>query len=1072
MAASVTAQLRRSDSAGVVLRRQVVPAAIPVVLDPDQARAVDCAEPLLRVLGAPGTGKTTVAIETVARAVHQGGLRADRCLLLTSSRAAAARLREAVTARLGAVTIEPLARTHQAFGFAILRREAALEGAPSPRLITGAEQDAVLRELLEGHRLGDRPGPTWPVELHPALTTAGFRGELRDLLMRAVEHGLTADGLAALGVARGRPEWVAAAQLLDEYDQVTALARPGGFDPAWVLTAAADLLEDDPGAEQRLGLDLVVVDDAQELTSAAARLLRVVARTGCRIVLLGDPDSAVQSFRGADPRFLAHDWSELGTGPTVVLSHGHRQPPELAAVTASVARRIGALGGGPQRAAVPAAHHQDPSAESNAGGPAVEVAMVRSAAQEAALIGERLRAAHLLGGRRWSEMAVVVRSRARMGALRRALAGTGIPVAAASAAVHLRDEPAVRGLAQLLDLAVRRHEDPAWHPHVETVLDLLASPLGATDPAAVRRLRRLLRAEERGSAGARSSDELLSLGIVEPQWTVALGPDGAGLRRLRTALDCAVALLDRCADESRVAAPDEVLWAVWDGLDLAASWERLALGGGSAGVRADRDLDAVLAVFQAAADFAERLPGAGVRTFLDHVLGQDVGSDSLVERAPVGDAVELATPVEAAGRQWRYVVVASVQEGSWPDLRLRGTLLGSEALVDLLAGRDSGHRAASAAIRYDETRLFHVAISRASERLLVTAVRSEDEQPSVFLDIVDPLAGAGPLDDDGQRTFTEPGAVLSLPAAVARLRRDLVSSAGADDAAAAILAELARRGIPGADPAMWWSRLGPSDDRPLVPDGESVRVSPSQVGDFGECGLRWLLTTRGASGPAVGSATIGSLVHALAHDLGHADAPTYVAALEERWPQLGLPRSWATAAQHDQARRMVTRLAAYLGDLAANGWESVATEVDLRAGVGRAVVTGRVDRLERRSADGALRVVDLKTGSGKPSAAELGRHAQLGVYQVAVEAGGFADLGRVCAGAALVQLGKAAGNAASVQHQMPLAEDPDDPHWAAALLAAAADGMAAAEVVAARSPGCRRCPVRTSCPLQTEGGRL
>lgn len=1027
--------------------------------------------PLLRVLGAPGTGKTTVAIEIVARAVEQGQARAERCLLLTSSRAAAARLRDRVTARLGTVTTEPLARTHQALGFAILRREAALEGAPAPRLITGAEQDAVLRELLDGHRRGDQRGPTWPAELRAALTTVGFRGELRDLLMRAVEHGLTAQGLAALGVEHDRPEWVAAAQVLDEYDQVTALSRPGGFDPAWVLTAAADLLEDDSGAGQRLGLDLVVVDDAQELTIAAARLVQMMAGLVGRVVILGDPDSAVQTFRGADPRFLAQGWSALGVGPTVVLGRGHRQPPELAAVTASVARRIGALGGGVQRSAT-SADDAGPRAESTVRGPAVEVAMVRAQAQEAALICERLRAEHLIAGLRWSDMAVVVRGRARMGALRRALVGAGIPVAAVSAAVHLKDEPAVRALTQLLHLAARRHEDPTWPPPVETVLDLLASPVGATDPAAVRRLRRGLRAEDRACGGSRSSDELLTLGILDPQWTVALGPDGAGLRRLQHALACGDAFLARCVEEGRVGAPDEALWAVWDGLDLAASWERLALGGGSAGVRADRDLDAVLAVFQAAADFAERLPGAGVGTFLDHVLGQDLGSDSLVARAPSGDSVEVATPVEAAGRQWRYVVVASVQEGSWPDLRLRGTLLGSEALVDLLAGREGGHRAASAAVRYDETRLFHVAVSRASERLLVTAVRSEDEQPSVFLDIVDPLAGAGPLDDDGQRTFTEPGAVLSLPAAVARLRRDLVASAGQDGAAAAILAELARRGIPGADPSVWWSRLGPSDNRPLVPDGDPVRVSPSQVGDFTECGLRWLLTTRGARGPAIGSATIGSLVHALAHELGHADEQTYAAALEERWPELGLPNSWAGQAQHAQARRMVARLAAYLGGLAADGWQTSATEVDLRAEVGRAIVTGRVDRLEQRSSDGAVRVVDLKTGSSKPSAAELGRHAQLGVYQVAVGAGGFAEAGRACAGAALVQLGKAAGHSASVQHQPPLADDLDDPQWAAALLADAADGMAAAQMVAARSPGCRRCPVRTSCPLQPEGGRL
>ena len=96
--------------------------------------------------------------------------------------------------------------------------------------------------------------------------------------MRAVEHGVEAPRLAELGHLHDRPEWVAAATVLDEYDEVTALSQPGAYDPAWILTAAADLLDDDPEALARLRDDvrLIVVDDAQELTWAAARLLRTI----------------------------------------------------------------------------------------------------------------------------------------------------------------------------------------------------------------------------------------------------------------------------------------------------------------------------------------------------------------------------------------------------------------------------------------------------------------------------------------------------------------------------------------------------------------------------------------------------------------------------------------------------------------------------------------------------------------------------------------------------------------------------------------------------------------------------
>ena len=275
------------------------------------------------MLGGPGTGKTTTAIEAVVARVESGEATPDQCLILTSSRVAAGSLRERVTARLGGTSTEPLARTHQALGFGILRQAAALRGDPTPRLLSGPEQDVILRELLAGHA-EEGAGPDWPERVHLALGTRGFRGELRDLLMRAVEHDLEPGDLVRLGREHDRPEWVAAAEVLAEYDEVTALSAPGAYDPAWILGAAADLLDEDPTALGRLvdGLSLVVVDDAQELTSAAARLLRTMASPGLDLILLGDPDSAVQTFRGADPRHLSDGWTQLSnTGERAARGH-------------------------------------------------------------------------------------------------------------------------------------------------------------------------------------------------------------------------------------------------------------------------------------------------------------------------------------------------------------------------------------------------------------------------------------------------------------------------------------------------------------------------------------------------------------------------------------------------------------------------------------------------------------------------------------------------------------------------------------------------------------------------------
>ena len=788
-------------------------------LDPSQQAVLDSTAPVLRVLGAPGTGKTTLAVEVVAQAVRTQGVRADACLLLTASRSAAAELRQQVTARLGGTSTESLARTWQAFGFGVLRSEAVLRGEPAPRLLNGPEQDVVLRDLLAGHASGEVPGPEWPEELREALPTRGFRNELRDLLMRAVEHAQGPDELAELGQHHARPEWVAAARVLREYDEVTALGRHGSYDPAWLLTAVCDLLEQDRSALDRLHerVRLIVVDEAQELTAPAVRLLRVIAVGGPRIVLLGDPDVAVQTFRGADPRFIASGWESLASAAvphetleTVVLERSHRLPAPLIEVADRVSRRIGALGGGDQRRPIVA----------SAAPGRVDVALLRSAAQETAHIASLLRRAHLVEGVPWTDMAVVVRGSGRADSVRRLLGQAGVPLGAGSAETPVRDESAVRPLLTILEesLAVARAESRGAEHVIDPVraADLVLSPIGGSDTVGLRRLRRVLRQEELASGGARASDVLVADLLQEPARARLLGSVGRPAERIAAALR-AGARAAAVGDDGRWrpgVTAESVLWEIWQAAGVAESWRRTALAGGPPGERADRDLDAVLALFDAVAGFVDRLPTAGPETFLEHVLGQDVPGDTLLVGAQSGGRVSLVTPQTAAGREWRIVVVAGVQEGVWPDLRLRGSILGSEDLVDVLADRPVGFRAAQAAVRYDETRLFHVAVTRATERLVVTAVGNEDEQPSVYLDLVDPPEGTRMADE--VRPHSEVSRTMSLPGLVGELRREVVSpDPGVAEPALHLLAVAAQAGVRGADPASWWALRDLTSDHPV-----------------------------------------------------------------------------------------------------------------------------------------------------------------------------------------------------------------------------------------------------------------
>ncbi|UKJ64149.1 ATP-dependent helicase [Cellulosimicrobium cellulans] len=1103
------------------------------------------------VVGAPGTGKTLVAQEVVLAALADG-LAPERVLLLASSRRAAASLRDRLSARARRTVGAPMVRTAASAAFAVLRERAAALGEPVPTLISGPEQDLVLSELLEGHLEGGLAHLGSPLVLPPglpeeALGLRGLRQELRDLLMRAAERGLTPADLAALGDRYERPEWSLGAQLFAEYLDVTAL-RSGTpdagarFDPAIVVDEAAEALlawDDEVPDAARPRWDLVVVDDYQEATVATARLLHVLHDDGARLVLLGDPDAAVQTFRGASPGLVGRASApvrrdgarrgELGAR-VAVLGTAWRQDAALRDVTRRVAAQVGTVAGAVHRGAAPRGVPLDAAGAAGASGQVdaprgagsggepgaaapVQVVVLSAVAQEAAFVARELRAEHLLHGTPWHRMAVVARTGTRLAALRRELVAASVPVTLLGSDVPLRDEPAVAPLLAAVRVCVADADDvEALDPF--TAAALLTSPVGALDVVALRRLRRALRAEELEGGGGRSSDALLVELLLDPARAATLPPT---VRRGPVAVARALAA-GRAAAAEPGATAQTVLWAVWAATGLAERWRSAALDGGPAGARADRDLDAVLALFRAAETFVDRMPGAPAEAFVEYLASQDLPADSLAASASGADAVAALTPAGAAGREWDVVVVAGVQDGVWPDLRLRDSLLGSQALVELLAGRaHDAHGVGSQAraqVLADELRAFVVATSRATRRLVVTAVQDAEEAPSVFCDLVVPPAApegpdAGPDGTDGPddgsprpaatggpgaaasapgadpdaRRHVRVGAPLDLRGLVAAARGVLVEAAarepragGLDEdgspdaravAAATLLADLGELGVAEARPETWYGVAGVSSAAPLRGAEEIVTVSPSKVETVSTCPLRWSLEAAGGTAPDATHQSLGTLVHSIAETHPSGTIAELRAELDRRWAELALPEGWPTRQLRRRAERMIEKLAAYV----AQAGEPLLVEPTFDVTVGRARLRGTIDRVEA-AGDGTVRVVDLKTGRRTATKAEGAEHPQLGAYQLAVEAGALdVPEGTRSAGAQLVYVGSTHVGPAVVP-QPALDPAPDGSSWARDLVEEAAGTMSAATFTARQNGLCEMCPVRRACPVQPEGRRV
>ncbi|MGW7438955.1 ATP-dependent helicase [Streptomyces sp. NPDC054849] len=1181
----------------------------PPVLDAAQRAVVDHAGGPLLVLAGPGTGKTTTLVEAVTARV-EAGMDPARILILTFSRKAAVELRDRAAVRLGGARA-PQATTFHSFCYGLVRAHQDTDLFADPlRLLSGPEQDVMVRTLLEGQRrIRSVHSIRWPDDLRAALTTRGFADEVRAVLARARELGLGPQALASFADRIGRPDWKAAAAFLSEYLDV--LDMQGTLDYAELLHRAVLLAE--RNASLASAYDAIFVDEYQDTDASQLRLLKALTGPGGTLVAFGDPDQSIYAFRGADINNILDFESAFPGAAVTALTVGRRSGAALLAATRLLTTRMPV----PRLPAAAVRAHRDLRAVREGG--RVEVFTYPTAGAELDNIADILRRAHLEDGVPWQDMAVLVRAGGRtLPAMRRALISAGVPAETDGADTPLRHEPAVSPLLTALritasaaaapteptvtgpaitdaeaaaapvpappaepageaqpaapesptpDAAPAAHDqgpeagfrvadgleadradgdvpgsaeaprtagradagaeadpavgdlgpgagfrvadgletdpadadadadpaagdpvaggdsdsaDPAGGITVEAALTLLTSPLGGMDAADLRRLGRALRDEER-AAGVKvpaPSDVLLARALAEPERLTAHDPAYArGAQRLGLLLRKARELLQGGGTA------EEALWILWDGTPWPQRLERSARRGGAAGRNADRDLDAVCALFDTAARAEERTGGSGALNFLEQLEAEDIAADTLTARATRSEAVRLMTAHRSKGLEWSLVVVAGVQEGLWPDLRRRGSLLEADRI-----GRDGlAEPLTPGALLAEERRLFYVAATRARDRLVVTAVKApadDGDQPSRFLTEL----GVPPRDVTGR-----PRRPLAVPALVAELRATTVdpdASPALRDAAARRLARLAaltddedRPLVPAAHPQRWWGLYEPTRSSvPLRDRDRPVALSGSALEQLANtCSLQWFLGREvKADTPSTAAQGFGNVVHVLADEVASGRTPADLAVLMERldsvWDALAFDAPWKSRQEKDNARAALERFLRW-HTTDRGGRAAVATEhefdVTLEAGDVAVRIRGSMDRVEA-DPQGRAYVVDFKTGKAAPTKDEVARHPQLAVYQLAVREGAvdevFDGLRPEPGGAELVQLRQGAaqregGDAVpKIQAQQPL-----DGEWVGDLLATAAGRVLDERFAPAAGRHCDHCSFRSSCSARPEG---
>lgn len=983
------------------------------------------------VAGAPRSGKTEFALDMLIAAMKRYG--DANAVMTVSGRQIADMLGDRAIRELSAVSQARPVTTLSAVAFRLLTAARSAQGKPLPKLLNGAEQDVIIRKVLASHvehrQHGDECDTCDLLRVYFAVSewsglvaddsTDAFANQLRDMLARMNEIGAKPE-LENMLIARAasrngeldarrerlRTQWRLAFALREEYNAAIRAAYSGEYrlDASQLMIDATEAVSDIRDADIP---NMLIVDDFQDATLAGFALLEALHNRGTRLLLVGNPDEAVQTFRGSYPEYLFNEaQSRMGArlerienlyaacendGAQTIRNASNRQSVHddyrtlvATRVSLSIAsteptdvplpERPGKMRNIPGAMPIEALPSGNTDACVMPADGSVETALYRSSSEELDDVVWKIKTEHLQRSREWNDMAVITHDNATVRAFGERLRADGVPVRYSSVTRPLKDEPFVQGLFALIELAElkrrtiaasgmdpqaagsyirsrvasimasplitvggdRQHEGrPARLASVESAMHALASlaeivgddeiraqdsaNMAKTDVEQQSSLLRLMAdwheymakchaiSDEGQHDGGHDGDQNDPVFDMDALYVLLL--EGNTDRVIDTiasvtgsdpqvkAFASLWKVLDKtCEAEHKLVLrePQYVLDCAWRACGKAEIWQRVALEHSAAGRAANDRLDAAMRLFnyasggESSGEFAART----IEAFMEQVRSLTIEADSLAHTAPIDQAVTLTTPAGAAGRHWNLVFLPSLQQGQWPNLTPRNTLFGGEELADVMLHGElsdtvttsTGKRDAQlAAVLASEQKSFLVALTRADECAVMSAVLNDDHVPSDFLYGYVPEWFDRDRDADmEQREYAAIGSqgdyagLESDPRGLIAAARSVLAmepsnSPKARDAAET-LALLASRGIRAADPDCWPFVEEPVSlaERETIQDGKTwqsdvVTLSPSAVDNLWACPVCWMLENR-FSGPRMGSVAtnFGSLIHTVA----------------------------------------------------------------------------------------------------------------------------------------------------------------------------------------------------------------
>jgi len=455
-------------------------------LNPPQREAAGHGAGPLLILAGAGSGKTRVITFRIAHLLDQG-VPPEAICAVTFTNKAAEEMRERVSHLVNnrSVASKLTIGTFHALGLQVLRTERKALGVPRGFVIyDGSDQMGLIREAMRSIHDGDR------------------RLDAKAILARI---SLAKNAFIGPDEFKGNPA--------DDYDAMTAHVYPkyqeqlrscAAFDFDDLIVEPVRLWQKDPDARERWNskFQYVMVDEFQDTNRAQLRMVQALIQKHNNLVVVGDDDQSIYSWRGADPSNILGFDKLFPTAKIVKLEQNYRSTKSILAAANTVI-----------------ANNKDRHGKTLwtqlGDGELITHAVASTAEAEAQWVAREI-VTLVKGGRRWSDIAILYRSNIQ---------------------------------SKLLEEELRTHEVPyvmyggqQFYERKE-VKDILAYLRIAVSPRDELALRRVINYPTRG-VGAQSIDKLVATAHCSgaTMWdaletTEVTGPARTGIEKFKTAVE-------------------------------------------------------------------------------------------------------------------------------------------------------------------------------------------------------------------------------------------------------------------------------------------------------------------------------------------------------------------------------------------------------------------------------------------------------------------------------------------------------------------------------------------------------